>query len=184
MPGVSRLCTRAGVAPREIDRVAVSIGPGGFTGIRIGVVTAKIIAMAAGAEVVGAPSSLVAALARRQFAPLAVVLAGKRGTAWVARYGAENLDTPRASEHGRIMGADDLPALHERSPFGTLLAGVGAPAEFLAWARTAGVRVSPLLLSPLRVLEAAALLSPVSPEALLPLYPREPEAVRTWRERD
>ena len=40
LPMIDRVMTTAGLAPAEIDIVAVSIGPGGFTGIRAGLAAA------------------------------------------------------------------------------------------------------------------------------------------------
>jgi tRNA threonylcarbamoyladenosine biosynthesis protein TsaB len=49
-------CERAGWQPRQIDVVAVSIGPGSFTGLRIAVTAAKTIAWDTGARVVTVPT--------------------------------------------------------------------------------------------------------------------------------
>jgi len=45
--GVDEACRTAGVSPRELDAIAVGAGPGSFTGLRIGMATAKGIAFAA-----------------------------------------------------------------------------------------------------------------------------------------
>lgn len=52
---VSRLCRETGVGRRSIGGVAVSTGPGSFTGLRIGLGAAKGIALAGGAPIVGVP---------------------------------------------------------------------------------------------------------------------------------
>jgi tRNA threonylcarbamoyladenosine biosynthesis protein TsaB len=53
LPTVDRVLRKAGVAPGDLDAVAVSVGPGSFTGLRVGLATAKGLALGAGARLVG-----------------------------------------------------------------------------------------------------------------------------------
>ena len=56
LPMIERVTIASGLPRREIDTVAVAVGPGGFTGIRVGLAAASGIALALGARLVGVSS--------------------------------------------------------------------------------------------------------------------------------
>ncbi|MDR1922786.1 MAG: tRNA (adenosine(37)-N6)-threonylcarbamoyltransferase complex dimerization subunit type 1 TsaB, partial [Planctomycetaceae bacterium] len=58
---IDSVLREAELEPNEIGKVAVVTGPGSFTGLRIGIVTAKVFAYAVGADVVGVSAFEVAA---------------------------------------------------------------------------------------------------------------------------
>jgi len=52
-PTIQELLATADWSPKSVELVAVTVGPGSFTGLRIGVTTAKAFAYAVGADVIG-----------------------------------------------------------------------------------------------------------------------------------
>ncbi|MBI2923347.1 MAG: tRNA (adenosine(37)-N6)-threonylcarbamoyltransferase complex dimerization subunit type 1 TsaB [Planctomycetes bacterium] len=48
MPALDRMLRKAGIGPRDLELVAVDVGPGSYTGVRVGVAAAKMLAYAIG----------------------------------------------------------------------------------------------------------------------------------------
>ena len=116
------LLDRAGVAFAEIDRVAVGVGPGSFTGLRIGVATARALAQATGAELAGVSTlrALAEAVAPPEPGTLVLpVIDARRGEVFAAAW--------RDGEpvfHPRALTPEELAELAEA-------AGAGAPRPWL-----------------------------------------------------
>lgn len=181
MPAIQRACARAGARPASIGRVSVSIGPGGFTAVRIAVTTAKLIAEATGAQCCAVPTALALAAAHRAIcatrSPLIVALAWKREDVWVQRF-PESALLERAPQ-GAIEKTRGL----RIDPGATLIADESLESR---WRERntdhAPVTIARPIFDPLMVHEVSLMLEPVDPLALAPIYPREPEAVSKWRE--
>ncbi len=96
--GLDGLLADVDVRPRDLDGIAVSLGPGSFTGLRIGLAFAKGMAMATGALLVGVPTLTVLARgAEPWIGPVVACLDARRGEVYYAAYnlgdgGAELLD--------------------------------------------------------------------------------------------
>jgi len=79
-PGMKALLEQAGWRPADVQLVATTIGPGSFTGLRVGITTAKVFAYAVGAEVLGVDTLQTIALAAPNEVPtLSVVIDAQRG---------------------------------------------------------------------------------------------------------
>ncbi len=80
LPAVKRLLVQVGWRPRDVDLVAVSIGPGSFTGLRLGVTAAKLFAYGAQAHVLGIDTlETIAAGVPERVDHLAVAVDAQRG---------------------------------------------------------------------------------------------------------
>ncbi|HEV8338273.1 MAG TPA: tRNA (adenosine(37)-N6)-threonylcarbamoyltransferase complex dimerization subunit type 1 TsaB [bacterium] len=89
MPAVEHLLTEAEIRREEIEGLAVSVGPGGFTGLRIAIATAAAWARAAGIPVIGI--STLEGLAATVAGPglIAPLLDAKRGEVAAALFRRE-----------------------------------------------------------------------------------------------
>lgn len=176
MPAIDRLMRRAGRTPRELVRVAVSVGPGGFTGLRIAVATGKMIAESVGAACVAVPSALVVAgRVEHGGSPFAVALASKGEKAWVTPFDA----TGQMIGPGQLMGEAGLANLD----IGLVVADRFLPESMRSRAIAMGWRIVEPIFDARVCFEASLALPDVDPVDLVPIYPREPEAVRLWRSR-
>ncbi|HWK42367.1 MAG TPA: tRNA (adenosine(37)-N6)-threonylcarbamoyltransferase complex dimerization subunit type 1 TsaB [Croceibacterium sp.] len=148
------------------DRILISLGPGSFTGVRIGLAAARALGLAWGVEVLGYPTlALVAAMARHDHpGPVTVCMTGGHGEWFVQDFEADGL--PEAD----IRSLPPAQAAHD------LRHGVTAGSQAQALKALHG---SPELIA-LDILPDARRL-PLLPEALLtpdlsPLYGRAPDA--------
>ena len=92
-PNLKALLNDAGIGPEAIDRFAVGIGPGSFTGIRMAISAAWGMALPAGRQVVGFPSPdvLAADLAREMGAGILMIVGdARRERLWLAEYALSN----------------------------------------------------------------------------------------------
>jgi tRNA threonylcarbamoyladenosine biosynthesis protein TsaB len=87
LPRLAAALEQLGLSPEHLNGVAVTRGPGSFTGLRVGLAVAKGLALARGLPLVGVPTpDVVAAAQGRSRQPLCVVLQAGRGHICVATY--------------------------------------------------------------------------------------------------
>lgn len=94
MPMIDRVMREAHIAFLDLDRIVTTLGPGGFTGVRVGLAAARGFVLAIGAKGVGLSSlDALAVSARHSFGegldcPLAVAVDARRGMVFFACYAA------------------------------------------------------------------------------------------------
>ena len=135
-PLVREVLGWAGLAPADVAAVAVSAGPGSYTGLRIGAATAKGFAAALGVPLVAVPTldalareAAPAAAALAPGAVLVAVLPSRRGEVYAAAYrlapGAPDPAGPSPLRDAAGLAVGDVPAwLGADGP--AVLAGDGA----------------------------------------------------------
>ncbi len=92
-PGIDRVLAAADVAVGDLDRVAVGVGPGPFTGLRVGVVTARTLAMVLGIPAVGVCTLDIVAADVVVGEAFAVATDARRKEVYWARYGRDGRRT-------------------------------------------------------------------------------------------
>ena len=188
-PATEDLLARVGLVPRQLNLVAVDLGPGLFTGLRVGVAAAKGLAQALGIGVVGLSSLDIltrAAVQRGHGGHLLAAVDARRGEVFATvhqlRAGEERTEDVIAP--GLFSPEELADALRELG--GVPIVGVGDGvqryAEVLRTVPGVACVVDALASPPPTTLldmalESSAMgIAPVAPEGVVPRYMREADA--------
>ena len=100
MPLIARLLDRSGLEARDFDRIAVTTGPGSFTGLRVGIAAARGIALATGKPAVGLTTLAAFAaplIAENDTLPVVVAIDARHDHVYYQAFGAggRTVVTPR-----------------------------------------------------------------------------------------
>jgi tRNA threonylcarbamoyladenosine biosynthesis protein TsaB len=128
-PGIADLLKEFHLRAGDVDLVAVASGPGSFTGLRIGVTTAKVFAYATSCQVIGVGTMIaIGSRVPAEVPHFSVVLDAQRGELFVADFSRQADGKLLGSEATRLVGAerwiDELPP-------GAVVTGPG----LVRWAR-------------------------------------------------
>lgn len=172
---VETLCTKHQIVPSEIERVVVSIGPGGYTALRISSTTAKVLADTIGCLLIAVPSAAIASQSiESSQRPTLIALASKNNQAHCTL-----LATDGSLEEVGVIDASKI----ETYAVHSIVGDAHLPATFVSRAAQLGIEIVPIELDARNVLKASVGIQPINPLELAPQYAREPDAVTQWRER-
>ncbi|HXC45078.1 MAG TPA: tRNA (adenosine(37)-N6)-threonylcarbamoyltransferase complex dimerization subunit type 1 TsaB [Solirubrobacteraceae bacterium] len=117
LPLAHELLEEAGIDWPQLERIAVGVGPGTFTGLRIGIATARGLAQSLGVKLVGVSSLRALAHGAGERAPrVLTAIDARRGEVFVAAYeGEQELVAPHAAHPEELGELLDDAAIELRS---------------------------------------------------------------------
>jgi len=186
LPIIDQLCRAQCWSPRDLDEIYLSIGPGSFTGLRIGVTLAKTIAFTCNSRILAVPTvDVLVRNAPPDARNVVIVLDAKRDQIFTARFSRNANDDWTAQEPAHL---DVLAEMLRRCPRPVHLIGEGIPfhQKFVP-ANDPGVIVTSPELWQARAEHVAQIGWRMSreklftdPDRLVPVYIRLPEAEEKW----
>ena len=190
VPMIGRVMKAAGLLFPQIDRVAVTVGPGSFTGLRVGISAARGIALAAGKPAVGLSTLSAFAAPHVTTASDTVILAAidaAHGNAYFQIFGrrGRTLVTPRIAPLGEAAAAA-VAAVRNRAGKTAEFLIVGSAAPLVAASWPAEAALPAVMQQGAPDIEWVARLGAASQDADTapkPLYLRAPDAKPQERSR-
>ncbi|GIW46293.1 MAG: tRNA (adenosine(37)-N6)-threonylcarbamoyltransferase complex dimerization subunit type 1 TsaB [Deltaproteobacteria bacterium] len=118
LPIIEWLLREVGLNKEDVEGIAVSIGPGSFTSVRVGVATAKGLAFSLGVPVVGVSSLEVLAL-NFPFAPFVIcsIIDARKGEVFMALFRSLNGSLERISEDTLVRPEHLISIIREKTIF-------------------------------------------------------------------
>ncbi|MBA2280165.1 MAG: tRNA (adenosine(37)-N6)-threonylcarbamoyltransferase complex dimerization subunit type 1 TsaB [Actinomycetota bacterium] len=190
-PTIDFVRRSARIELHEISCVAVDLGPGLFTGLRVGIAAAKAMAHALRVPMIGVPSlDLLAFPVRHTSRLIVAAIDAKRGEVFYAFYRQVPGGVQRVSAH-QLGSPDDLASELLATPDEVLMVGDGALRYHDAFDGLKRVELAdqgfahPSASSLVQLAHARALREQfVAAWELAPLYLRKPDAEINWTTRD
>jgi tRNA threonylcarbamoyladenosine biosynthesis protein TsaB len=180
VPQIRFVLEQAGVTTRDIELVAVDVGPGLYTGLRVGVTTAKAMAHTLAVPVIAVTSLDAIAHEAGGDADITVAIDARRGEVFHADYRVGDLGSSTGSEPA-VSSPEVLAGVLAGRP-GVRIVGDGAIAHEAVFT-SSGLSVGgPSYPSAEAVLALAVsrIDAAVSPAEIEPRYLRRPDAVAKW----
>ncbi len=158
VPSIRFVCEQAGIGLDQVDAIAVDIGPGLFTGLRVGIATANGLAQALDLPMIGVCSlDLLAHPLRHTASDILSVIDARRSEVYAARYGVVDGVLKRVMEPTVLPPSELMESAGDAFVVGDTLGVFALPsAETLV--------------------EVAATRTLENPSAIVPLYLRKSDA--------
>lgn len=123
LPTIDSLFGQYKVKPADLDAIIVGLGPGSFTGVRIGVSTARGLAQGLGKGIVGIATSDCIAFGLEWDGKIACVIDAKRGEVYVSFYRSTSKETKRLTGNKILAPQDFCRMVEQHEEDRVLLAG-------------------------------------------------------------
>ena len=187
VPAIEYCCDQVGTTLDHVSAIAVGVGPGMFTGLRVGVTTAKVLAQTLRVPMIPIPSlDLLAYPLRHSHRLVVPAIDARRNELYYALYLTVPGGVQRASEY-EVGSPDDLAAELEARGEEALLCGDGALRFASVFDDVKGTELA----GPAHAAPSLASLSELAiaryqreefcgPDDVLPLYLRKSDAELAW----
>ncbi len=176
LPAIDGLMKKANLKPKELTLIALSIGPGGFTSMRIAITIAKHVSFITGTPIVAVPSAISAAASQKDYSSLFAIEAVKANSFWLSKL---TLTKGHWRCDAKLTTTEDVQKISFTQQ------GILCSPEHAELANEFNLPILPYTpcATSLMVVSGERLNrgETTSAAALTPLYPREPEAVRKWK---
>ena len=183
VPMIERVMTRAQLAFSDLDRIAVTTGPGSFTGMRIGIAAARALSLTTGVPVAGIPTlDVMAETARHRHAlngdgtawpeHMLVAVDARKDQVYVQLFGPNQAATPSA----QVLSPQDAARLLPEGQVVMVGSGAHLVAAHLNVNRSGVQTLYPDLQPSAGCLALMACEAHLSENRVRPLYLRPPDA--------
>jgi len=186
LPAIERVLSESGMKTENLDKIAVTVGPGSFTGVKIGVATAKGLAAVYDTECVAVSTMASLAYGCIGFdGIICPVMDARRGMLYNALFRCENGIITRLCDDRQIAGTEILEEIKDKKP---LIIGDGTKI-FTALCKENGIDFSVaaeqcIYIHGEAVAAASVGIDGVKQSELCAMYLRPPQAERERLERE
>jgi tRNA threonylcarbamoyladenosine biosynthesis protein TsaB len=144
LPIISDLLQKNRIHPRQIDLIGVSTGPGSFTGVRVGLATAKGLALGIECLCVGVPTLEVLAVSAEKKGKVRSIISGGRAEVFYQDFYFESADSWRKLSAFQTSELESLVGEHNLNDLDAIVLDEKAKQKHLSFNDSAEIIFQPL----------------------------------------